>query len=112
MRPYRSLAVFTVIINILGLLMAQVNPFVLRYTVNTVQVLLGEGQGTGAARHLILTVSAVLLGMGLANADLGFGQKFFGEEIRVYISSALLQDAVRRILSYRYGLIAASLEQV
>ena len=35
----------------------------LRYTVNIVQLLLlGEGQGTSAARHLILTVSAVLLG--------------------------------------------------
>ena len=106
-RPYRSLVVFTQVLTLLGSLMAQVNPFVLRYMVNTVQ-----GQGTGVARHLILTVSAVLLGKGLANVGLDFGQKLFGEEIRVCISSVLLQDAVRRILSYRYGLIGASLEQV
>ena len=112
-RPYRSLVVFTQVLTLLGSLMAQVNPFVLRYMVNIVQQQqLGEGQGTGAARHLILTVSAVLLGKGLANVGLDFGQKLFGEEIRVCISSVLLQDAVRRILSYRYGLIGASLEQV
>lgn len=43
-RPYRSLVVFTQVLTLLGSLMAQVNPFVLRYMVNTVQ-----GQGTGVA---------------------------------------------------------------
>ena len=57
-------------------------------------------------------MSAVLLGKGLANVGLDFWQKLFGEEIRVCISSVLFQDAVRCILSYRYGLTGASLEQV
>jgi hypothetical protein len=56
-------------------------------------------------------VSGVLLGKEVVNVALIFGQKYFGEEIRVAISSALSQDAVRRILSYRLGFYADARNQ-
>ena len=61
----------------------------LRYTVNTLQLLLGEGQGTGAALHLILTVSAVLLGKGLANASL--------EQVQQAAAKAYLHEQIVRL---------------
>ena len=70
--------------------MAQVNPFVLRHTVNIVQLLLlCEGQGTGAARYLILTVSAVLLGKGLANTSL--------EQVQQAAAKAYLHEQIVRL---------------
>ena len=61
----------------------------LRYTVNTLQLLLGEGQGTGVALHLILTVSAVLLGKGLANASL--------EQVHQAAAKAYLHEQIVRL---------------
>ena len=42
-RPYRGLVVGTLVLTLLGALTAQVNPFVLRYAVNTVQHLVHMG---------------------------------------------------------------------
>ena len=105
-RPYRGLVAATLVLTLLGALTAQVNPFVLRYAVNTVQQLVHAGQGTRGATHLLLLIGGILLGKELVNSLLVFGQKYFGEEIRVAISSALSQDAVRRLLSYRIGFYA------
>ena len=43
-RPYRSLVVSTLLLTLVGSLAAQVNPFVLRYTVDTVQGLLNKAR--------------------------------------------------------------------
>ncbi|ALW86723.1 ABC transporter [Hymenobacter sedentarius] len=105
-RPYRSLVAATLLLTLIGAITAQVNPFVLRYTVDSVQRLLAEGKGLRAGMPLLLLISLILLTKELINIALEFGQKFFGEEIRIYVSSALSQDAVRRILSYRLGFYA------
>ena len=105
-RPYRGLVAATLVLTLLGALTAQVNPFVLRYAVNTVQQLVHAGQGTRGATHLLLLIGGILLGKEMVNSLLVFGQKYFGEEIRVAIASALSQDAVRRLLSYRLGFYA------
>jgi len=105
-RPYRGLVAATLVLTLLGALTAQVNPFVLRYAVNTVQQLVHAGQGTRGATHLLLLIGGILLGKEMVNSLLVFGQKYFGEEIRVAIASALSQDAVRRLLSYRIGFYA------
>lgn len=110
-RPYRLLVAGTLALTLVGALTAQVNPFVFRYAVDTVQRLLHNGQAHSAGPRLLLTVSAVLLGKELLDIGLNFGQKYFGEEIRVYVSSALSQQAVRRILSYRLGFYAATANQ-
>ena len=105
-RPYRGLVAATLVLTLLGALTAQVNPFVLRYAVNTVQHLVHSGQGTRGATRLLLLIGGILLVKELVNSLLVFGQKYFGEEIRVAIASALSQDAVRRLLSYRLGFYA------
>ncbi|GAB3299985.1 ABC transporter transmembrane domain-containing protein [Hymenobacter humi] len=105
-RPYRGLVAATLLLTLIGSLTAQVNPFVLRYTVDGVQRLLARGQGLAAGMPLLLTVSAILLIKELVDSSLSFGQKYFGEQIRIYVSSTLSQEAVRRILSYRLGFYA------
>jgi hypothetical protein len=53
-RPYRSLVVSTLLLTLVGSLAAQVNPFVLRYTVDTVQSLLNRGQGLAEGWRMLL----------------------------------------------------------
>ena len=110
-RQYRGLVVGTLLLTLIGALAAQVNPFVLRYTVNAVQRLHHAGRPASAGIPLLLGISAILLGKELLNIGLVFGQKYFGEEIRVYVASALSQDAVRRILSYRLDFYADTSNQ-
>ena len=105
-RPYRMLVASTLLLTLLGALAAQVNPFVLRYAVDAVQHLMRTDQARSGSVHLLMMVSGVLLGKEIMNVALIFGQKYYGEEIRVAISSALSQNAVRRILSYRLGFYA------
>ena len=110
-RPYRILVASTLILTLIGSLTAQVNPFVLRYIVDKVQGLLHHGHSLKVGLPLLLGISGILLAKELLNAALDFGQSYFGEKIWMYVSSALSQDAVRRILSYRLGFYAAGSNQ-
>ncbi|WP_375438173.1 ABC transporter ATP-binding protein [uncultured Hymenobacter sp.] len=102
-RPYRPLVIGTLLLTLVGSLAAQVNPFVLRYTVDTVQGLLNQNKGLTQGADLLLLVSVLLLGKEIINTFIQFGQKFYGEKIRINVSSTLSQDAVRKILSYQLG---------
>ena len=110
-RPHQRLVSRTLALTFIGALAAQVSPFVLRYTVDTVQRLLSTGQSLAAGIPLLLFISALLLGKELLNTAIQFGQKFYGERIRINISSALAQAAVGKILRYRLAFYAASTNQ-
>jgi ABC-type multidrug transport system fused ATPase/permease subunit len=102
-RPYRPLVIATLLLTLVGSLAAQVNPFVLRYTVDTVQGLLDRNQGLSAGWTMLAWVSGILLGKEIINTVITFGQKYYGEKIRINISSVLSQTAVSKILSYELG---------
>jgi ABC-type multidrug transport system fused ATPase/permease subunit len=105
-RPYRGLIIATLLLTLVGSLAAQVNPFVLRYTVDTVQRLLGQNATLAQGMPLLLLVSGLLLGKEIVNTLIQFGQKFYGEKIRINVSSNLMHDAVQRVVSYQLGFYA------
>lgn len=106
-RPYWRLVLGTLLLTLVGSLAAQVNPFVLRYTVDTVQQMLNDNQGLAQGAALLGGISAVLLSKEVVNAFIQFGQKFYGERIRISISTTLSQTAIHRILSYQLGFYAS-----
>src|SRR5215213_10137671 len=100
-RPYRRWVIFSLGLTFLSACAAQVNPIVLRYTVDTIERLLREGRTATQGASLLLLISAALLGKEIVNTALRYGQNLFGEKIRVNVSSRLTQAAVGRILTYR-----------
>ena len=100
-RPHGRWVALSLALTLLSALAAQVNPVVLRYTVDTIEGLLREGRTASQGASLLLLISAVLLGKEVANTGVRYGQNLFGERIRVNVSSRLTQAAVERILSYR-----------
>ncbi|MBO3272428.1 ABC transporter ATP-binding protein [Hymenobacter defluvii] len=106
-RPYWRLVLGTLLLTLVGSLAAQVNPFVLRYTVDTVQTMLNRNQGLAQGATLLAGISAVLLVKEVVNAFIQFGQKFYGERIRISISTTLSQVAIHKILSYQLGFYAS-----
>ena len=102
-KPYRWLVVLTLLLTLVGSLMAQVNAVVLDRAVDAINALLHEEGGFewGKAAKLLLVVSAVLLGKELLSAVFTFGQRIFGEKIRINVSRDLSLRVVDRILQFR-----------
>lgn len=106
-RPYKWLVVFSLLLTMLGALAAQVNPIVLRYTVDTVERLLRQHATAAGSASLLLFISAILFGKELVNIAVKYGQSMVGENLRVKLSSSLAQFAIERILTYKYAFYAA-----
>ena len=91
----------TLFLTFLGALAAQVNPLVLKYTVDEVTKLTNLPHPMSEGVHILIIISIILLGKELLNIFINFGQKFYGEKIRINVSSVLAQSAIDKILTYR-----------
>jgi len=100
-KPYRLMIYGTLFLTFLGALAAQVNPLVLKYTVDEVSELTGLPDPMEQGVHVLVVISSILLGKELLNIFINFGQKFYGEKIRINTSSVLAQSAIDKILTYR-----------
>ncbi len=105
-KPYRSLVFVSLFLTLIGACVAQVNPLVLRYTVDTIERLVREGRTAHDGISLLLFISAILFGKELINIAVKYGQSMIGERLRVNLSSALAQYAIERILTYKYSFFA------
>jgi len=106
-RPYKWLVISSLLLTMLGALAAQVNPLVLRYTVDSVERMMNEGRTAHESTSLLLLISAILFGKELVNIAVKYGQSMVGENLRVKLSSALAQYAIERILAYKYAFYAS-----
>jgi len=100
-KPYRPMIYGTLFLTFLGALAAQVNPLVLKYTVDEVTKLTNLPHPMSEGVHILIIISIILLGKELLNIFINFGQKFYGEKIRINVSSVLAQSAIDKILTYR-----------
>ncbi|WP_312195612.1 ABC transporter ATP-binding protein [Epilithonimonas vandammei] len=91
----------TLALTFIGALFAQVNPIVLKYTVDEVTKLTQLPHPMSEGIHVLILISIILLGKELANIFIQFGQKFYAEKIRINVSSELAQAAIDKILTYR-----------
>jgi ABC-type multidrug transport system fused ATPase/permease subunit len=105
-KPYQSLVVISLVLTLIGAFAAQVNPLVLRYTVDTIQGLIEQNIQARESTSLLLFISAILFGKELLNIAVKYGQSMIGERIRVNLSSQLSQHAIEKILSYKYAFFA------
>ena len=101
--PYRWLLVVTLALTFAGSLMAQVNAVVLDRAVDAINDLLHLDGGFqwGAAAKILVTISVILLGKEVLSAVITFGQRIFGEKIRINVSRDLSLRVVDRILQFR-----------
>ncbi|AEE48777.1 ABC transporter ATP-binding protein [Haliscomenobacter hydrossis] len=100
-KPYRKLLLATLFLTAIGSLAAQVNALILRYTVDHVNELLLANKTLKDGIKLLTFISIVLIGKELIYSLVQFGQKFYGEKLRIFISRDLSQAIVEKILSYR-----------
>ncbi|MFC6051871.1 ABC transporter [Acinetobacter sp. Ac_877] len=99
--PYKLLVVATLILTLIGSLTAQVNALTLQYAVDSINKLVEAGLGLADGWHILITITAILLGKEIINAFVQFGQKFYGEKLRIFVSQDLAQSIIEKFLTYR-----------
>ncbi|MEL0650476.1 ABC transporter ATP-binding protein [Algibacter sp. TI.3.09] len=100
-KPYKKLVIASLILTIIGALLAQVNALVLRYTVDELTTLSEANKTVKEGFSLLATISIILLLKEGFYALVQFGQKFYGEKMKIYISKDFAQNIVERILTYK-----------
>jgi len=100
-RPYRILVIATLIMTLIGSFTAQVNALTLQYAVDSINRLVEQGLGLAEGWHILITISVILLGKEIINAFVQFGQKFYGEKLRILVSQDLAQGIIEKFLTYR-----------
>ncbi|MFV5312613.1 ABC transporter ATP-binding protein [Acinetobacter schindleri] len=100
-RPYRLLVIATLILTLIGSFTAQVNAITLQYAVDSINKLLEAGEGLNEGWYILITISAILLVKEVINAFVQFGQKFYGEKLRIFVSQDLAQGIIEKFLTYR-----------
>ena len=106
-RPYKWLVALALALTFIGALTAQVNAYVLQYTVNSIAFLVEQHKLLREGLHIVAIITVILLSKELLNIFISFGQKFFGEKIRIMISQDLAQKIIEKILSYRMAFFTA-----
>ena len=107
--PYRWLLISALILTALGASMAQVNAIVLDRTVDSINDLLHQPIFEwGKAARLLIIVSSILLGKEILAAVITFGQRIFGEKIRINVSRDLSLKVIDRILTFRMAFFSAA----
>ncbi|ANF82747.1 ABC transporter [Acinetobacter sp. NCu2D-2] len=100
-RPYRILVIATLLLTLVSSFTAQVNAITLQYAVDSINKLLAAGEGLDQGWHILITITAILLGKEVINAIVQFGQKFYGEKLRIFVSQDLAQGIIEKFLKYR-----------
>lgn len=126
--PYKWLVIATLILTLIGSLMAQVNAIVLDWTVDSINRLINPNvtaESVGflsnflnwlislfdngkTAPVLLAFISVVLLSKEVISALITFAQRYFGEKMRIFVSRDLAQAVVDKILSFRVAFFSAN----
>lgn len=110
-KPYKNLIFYTLILTVVGSFAAQVNAFILKYTVDTISDLLVNKTPLRTGLYLLGVISAILLGKEIIYSIVQFGQKYYGEKLRIMIAQDFSQAIVDRILTYKMAFYTSSVNE-
>lgn len=100
-KPYRLLVLITLILTLIGASTAQVNALTLQYAVDQINRLVEAGDGLAQGWHILVTISVILLSKEIISTLIQFGQKLFGERLRIMVSQDVAQAIIEKFLTYR-----------
>src|SRR5690606_32019203 len=107
-KPYKGLIIATLVLTFIGSFLAQVNALILRYAVDEITVL-KEGNSTlQEGFSLLIQISTILLSKELVYALIQYGQKYYGEKMRIYVSRDFAQQIVDKVLTYKMAFYSSS----
>jgi ABC-type multidrug transport system fused ATPase/permease subunit len=105
---YKWIVTLTLTLTFFGSFTSQVNAWVLRYTVDTINSLVEQHKLLKDGIDIMITISLILVCKEILNVFISFGQKFYGEKLRIYVAKDLAQDIVEKVLTYKMAFFTAS----
>ncbi|MDM1328096.1 ABC transporter ATP-binding protein [Myroides odoratimimus] len=99
--PYKRLIIGTLILTAVGSFAVQVNALIIRSMVDTLNDVVSGVKDLAWGYKMLVFSTVVLIVKEILNAFIQFGQKFFGEKLRIYVSRDISQLVVTKILTYR-----------
>jgi len=106
-KPYKHLIFLALGLTVVGSFAAQINAFVLKFTVDKISDLLVSQTPLREGMHIIGIISIILLGKEIIYSLVQFGQKFYGEKLKIMIARDISQTIVEKILTYRMSFYTA-----
>ena len=105
----RWLIVVTLVLTLIGSLMAQVNAVVLDRAVDDINALIQQPDGFswGSAVRILTVITIILLGKEVVGAIVTFFQRYYGERMRILVSRDLSLRVVERMLSFRMAFFSS-----
>jgi ABC-type multidrug transport system fused ATPase/permease subunit len=100
-KPYKWLVFITLVLTLVGSLMAQVNAIVLDKTVDAINALIGTDFSWSQAARIMTIISIVLLGKEILSALITFAQNYYGERMRIFVSRDLAQSVIEKVLTFK-----------
>ena len=108
-KPYRWLLVVTLVLTLVGSLLAQVNAIVLDRAVDAITII--DQQPTlmwSSALRVLIIVSAVLLGKEVLATVVNFFRRYYGERMRILVSRDLTLQVVHHMQTFRMAFFTTS----
>lgn len=99
--PYKRLIIGTLVLTAVGSFAVQVNALIIRSMVDTLNDVVSGVKDLEWGYKMLVFSTVVLIVKEILNAFIQFGQKFFGEKLRIYVSRDISQLVVTKILTYR-----------
>ncbi|MGG5577814.1 ABC transporter ATP-binding protein [Myroides sp. C15-4] len=100
-RPYRGLVIGTLLLTAIGSIAVQVNALVLRHLVDALSAVVNKEATEAWGFQVLLWCSVILIVKEIAFSCVQFGQRYFGEKLRIYTSRDISQLVVERILTFK-----------
>lgn len=91
----------TLVLTVVGSFAAQVNAWILRYTVDHVNALVNDNKTLQDGLQLLTTISIILLIKEVVYSIVQFGQRYYGEKLRIFVARDLSRSIVDKVLTYR-----------
>lgn len=106
-KPYKHLIFLALGLTVVGAFAAQINAFVLKFTVDKISDLLVSQTPLRDGMNIIGIISIILLGKEIVSSLVQFGQKFYAEKLKIMIARDISQTIVEKILTYRMAFYTA-----